>query len=158
MILSWMESIFFSFNTQPPEGGCSARPNGNCGDWFQHTAARRRLHEGTLTNTGKIVSTHSRPKAAVNTFADREAAMWFQHTAARRRLVKLSDMGLDKALVSTHSRPKAAVETNQTRKLNIMFQHTAARRRLDYLGKELQFESVSTHSRPKAADQRSYQN
>ena len=55
-----------SFNTQPPEGGWEmylARIVGY--SKFQHTAARRRLVAGidTAFDT-KIVSTHSRPKAA----------------------------------------------------------------------------------------------
>ena len=54
---------------------------------FQHTAARRRLLEGSGGIVGRIdVSTHSRPKAAAGD------------------VVILAGYGL----VSTHSRPKAA--------------------------------------------------
>ena len=81
--------IDFSFNTQPPEGGCisfslnliaqicfnTQPPEGGClsakkilelvNQAFQHTAARRRLLiiKGNITQ-GITVSTHSRPKAA----------------------------------------------------------------------------------------------
>ena len=59
-------SLVQCFNTQPPEGGCSRCLFG----WFslvvfQHTAARRRLPNGSV-------------------FGDNPIA--FQHTAARRRL------------------------------------------------------------------------
>ena len=54
------------FNTQPPEGGWSDCTGGFSREMtFQHTAARRRLaavmHRLKLA---RIVSTHSRPKAA----------------------------------------------------------------------------------------------
>ena len=59
----------------------------------------------------KIVSTHSRPKAA----ASSELALsirldWFQHTAARRRLLTTLQQYQWPILVSTHSRPKAAAK------------------------------------------------
>ena len=54
---------------------------------FQHTAARRRLHQNYIIKQAKTgVSTHSRPKAAA-----------FLHFRK-----------FDKIAVSTHSRPKAA--------------------------------------------------
>ena len=76
------------FNTQPPEGGwtakCSAKRSRTK---FQHTAARRRLESfQNLYLINFSVSTHSRPKAA----GYRECAT-----------PKLTR-------VSTHSRPKAA--------------------------------------------------
>ena len=74
------------FNTQPPEGGWLAvlnlwdyqavsthsRPKAAddfsqrnfLDEWFQHTAARRRLGIAACRDTGQSVSTHSRPKAA----------------------------------------------------------------------------------------------
>ena len=55
-------------------------------EWFQHTAARRRLDWIDDYLIPNIVSTHSRPKAAERPFI----------AAANR------------AFVSTHSRPKAA--------------------------------------------------
>ena len=76
------------FNTQPPEGGCVVRRDREfLSHQFQHTAARRRLH-GELYRfyAGTNVSTHSRPKAAASSLANK--ARSFE--------------------VSTHSRPKAA--------------------------------------------------
>ena len=99
---------------------------------FQHTAARRRLDTGKVSELleGKV-STHSRPKAA----------------GSLSLISNLSEK------VSTHSRPKAAGSThNKGLAFDMAFQHTAARRRLD-TGKvsELLEGKVSTHSRPKAA-------
>ncbi len=54
------------FNTQPPEGGCEFMGRKlSMEQWFQHTAARRRL-PSQVDNLNKWinVSTHSRPKAA----------------------------------------------------------------------------------------------
>ena len=61
-------TFFFSFNTQPPEGGWAV---------------------STLNGVLYKVSTHSRPKAAgvTQSFMVYTQAM-FQHTAARRRLDK----------------------------------------------------------------------
>ena len=76
-----------SFNTQPPEGGwLCPLPFFHLFGLFQHTAARRRLEPsgkssavnqgfntqppeggwlyGEMLNSNKLVSTHSRPKAA----------------------------------------------------------------------------------------------
>ena len=55
-----------SFNTQPPEGGCIHKsPHKQTTNQFQHTAARRRLHDIEYLNANfNHVSTHSRPKAA----------------------------------------------------------------------------------------------
>ena len=77
-----------SFNTQPPEGGWrpSEKPARIPGQ-FQHTAARRRLADGTIIeNVEAVVSTHSRPKAAG----------------------KSNVFVFNPIFVSTHSRPKAA--------------------------------------------------
>ena len=59
-----------SFNTQPPEGGCSKFIRYDCTIFeFQHTAARRRLPLNVSpTLNGNFVSTHSRPKAAAFRF------------------------------------------------------------------------------------------
>ena len=57
---------YFSFNSQPPEGGWRRKPyKRRLSKMFQLTAARRRL-EGALESEGweYDVSTHSRPKAA----------------------------------------------------------------------------------------------
>ena len=81
-----------SFNTQPPEGGCTtSKP------------IRRLEHQ---------VSTHSRPKAAAAAQDTQKTAQTgFQHTAARRRLHKFDDNKKSSDNVSTHSRPKAAACT-----------------------------------------------
>ena len=81
---------FARFNTQPPEGGCAA-PYGK--------------------QVAKLVSTHSRPKAA-----------------ERQRMVRAR-----RNHVSTHSRPKAAAKTHPLACTACLFQHTAARRRLNNL-------------------------
>ena len=130
--MPFIASSVYCFNTQPPEGGWFFRPHfkpGNVG--FQHTAARRRLATCTHApsprsgfNTQppeggwginycrdclRVVSTHSRPKAAgladaaMHTFMpvsthSRPKAAGFN---SRRYPVK-------QGLVSTHSRPKAA--------------------------------------------------
>ena len=99
---------------------------------FQHTAARRRLVTDALKNQGyRVVSTHSRPKAAgpLASYGSPPSAR-FQHTAARRRLERIGAVVV----------------------VGFWFQHTAARRRLGlYLPLELTRPLVSTHSRPKAA-------
>ena len=121
------------FNTQPPEGGWKVpmfipSPSSR----FQHTAARRRLDRHACSPPRpRLVSTHSRPKAAGRPSCIKIGVfMPFQHTAARRRL---------------------AIQTT-CRQTNGVFQHTAARRRLvtGFWGK-FSGEEVSTHSRPKAA-------
>ena len=54
---------------------------------FQHTAARRRLTRGRWSHHRfKLVSTHSRPKAAEAAMKTEDEFWEFQHTAARRRL------------------------------------------------------------------------
>ena len=79
----------------------------------------------------KMVSTHSRPKAA--------GFKWIKYFFIKN--------------VSTHSRPKAAGEIHRLNVNNhVLFQHTAARRRLVMIeSQKIQQEKVSTHSRPKAA-------
>ena len=104
-----------------------------------------------LRVSGGIVSTHSRPKAAVEAEVIRNLSERFQHTAARRRLNRCSIAGIGICGfntqppeggcpenngsvviidVSTHSRPKAAVNMAKKPKKSNWFQHTAARRRL----------------------------
>ena len=121
------------FNTQPPEGGCPRLKRGIFkGIKFQHTAARRRLHDFFYCiSCSKPVSTHSRPKAAaVINYDDVWLGGKFQHTAARRRLPNMMQLFLLGQPVSTHSRPKAAASA-------FSLSNKAIR--------------VSTHSRPKAA-------
>ena len=85
-----IELAIYSFNTQPPEGGCQSKvrsiyqpsgfntqpPEGGCVligavtvmcELFQHTAARRRLRVREHRRALELeVSTHSRPKAAAD--------------------------------------------------------------------------------------------
>ena len=80
--------MVISFNTQPPEGGWpdSLIPISRT-NLFQHTAARRRLDtEYMYVLSRKLVSTHSRPKAAGLINLLQQLKQQFQHTAARRRL------------------------------------------------------------------------
>ena len=123
---------FFSFNTQPPEGG-----------WVAIGSCRKE----------NSVSTHSRPKAAGFFFISGFQVFksfntqppeggwwcselkewqdfWFQHTAARRRLGRRFISIISRSSVSTHSRPKAAGPCECTGSPPAV---------------------VSTHSRPKAA-------
>ena len=101
----------YGFNTQPPEGGCifvHIRLRGII--QFQHTAARRRLQRRKRQlELIRTVSTHSRPKAAAQTWKFASPVV----------------------MVSTHSRPKAAArEICVCKRQGRGFQHTAARRRL----------------------------
>ena len=146
--------LFFSFNTQPPEGG-----------WL--------LLAGSL-ELGEV-STHSRPKAAGFFKSVKNApSVLFQHTAARRRLddvfAVLGHVGsfntqppeggwADAPTLQPHSDgfntqpPEGGwAPTDPTQFVPAWFQHTAARRRLGvrYCCTLSRF-SVSTHSRPKAA-------
>ena len=122
----------------------------------------------------KMVSTHSRPKAAgacsfglsdSSSFqhtAARRRLVWpictantvqmFQHTAARRRLGGCFCIRPFLKTVSTHSRPKAAGVLEPFGAEVEKFQHTAARRRLVPANLPVNPPThVSTHSRPKAA-------
>ena len=98
------------FNTQPPEGGwhqiviCRLKSA-----WFQHTAARRRLGRNLfVSKLARLVSTHSRPKAA--------GTRTGRSTTTRRSFnTQPPEGGWNRAYrdcfgqtVSTHSRPKAA--------------------------------------------------
>ena len=150
---------------------------------FQHTAARRRL-DGEIINRllARIVSTHSRPKAAgschcrsrrtngkfqhtaarrrlVYAGEDLPEAEKFQHTAARRRLACLSIRPGICVIVSTHSRPKAAGGASTTDDTDEFSVSTHSRPKAagtiaEYMGKS---RAVSTHSRPKAAGYRKRQ-
>ena len=98
---------------------------------FQHTAARRRLHEQKDAQCFiDEVSTHSRAEAAAYTAALNIAIYLFQHTAARRRLPEMLGFAAAVAEVSTHSRAEAAAII-----------------RMRLLNQNL----VSTHSRAEAA-------
>ena len=99
-----------SFNTQPPEGGC----RGQAGliirmMEFQHTAARRRLHDQLSAPLKGVMFQHTAARRRLPTLLQGITVFCqFQHTAARRRLPKLGEEIHDNISVSTHSRPKAA--------------------------------------------------
>ena len=85
-------SLDFSFNTQPPEGGC--------------------FDTRILTISAAFVSTHSRPKAAgVFTVCGINKLFFSTH---RRPLgsPRHSTLALACVCVSTHSRPKAAATSD----------------------------------------------
>ena len=111
--LSWLPS----FNTQPPEGGWSGNTtHDQTVELFQHTAARRRLDQTIACfafNFG--VSTHSRPKAAGNTFyIISHKIICFNTQPPEGGWVSTSPTETAAAVVSTHSRPKAAGQSLQT--------------------------------------------
>ena len=123
----------FSFNTQPPEGGCRFETHlRQMSERFQHTAARRRLP--------RIARRLARCPRCFNTQPPEGGC---PEDVALPNIVR----------VSTHSRPKAAADNNCVWQFfSIRFQHTAARRRLrDTYIVVAQLSPVSTHSRPKAA-------
>ena len=139
------------FNTQPPEGGCV---NIKC------------------VSDVPMVSTHSRPKAAVRYSQAHPELIQFQHTAARRRLAiscwpkargncfntQPPEGGCPlpppcpAARRFQHTAARRRLVGNGGRSRNpLQFQHTAARRRLLDTLVVLTLVPVSTHSRPKAA-------
>ena len=146
------------FNTQPPEGGWESKSSKSSGLWsFQHTAARRRLvQDGISTGLQRMVSTHSRPKAAgaantgqnsgiyVSTHSRPKAAGGirynyqcidrFQHTAARRRLVPFSSFFIIFKLFQHTAARRRLADVSACPALPCLFQHTAARRRLAGIG------------------------
>ena len=86
---NFVNIFIFSFNTQPPEGGCLPLLMDSYG--------------------AHSVSTHSHPKAAAGVICWVPVSMRsFQHTATRRRLLKWQKESIKAERVSTHSHPKAA--------------------------------------------------
>ena len=75
---------------------------------FQHTAARRRLggfnHIGEFNN----VSTHSRPKAAVQSLCRLARQLAVSTHSRPKAAADYQSENIDYVVVSTHSRPKAA--------------------------------------------------
>ena len=167
-----------SFNTQPPEGGCSSSSTASpIHIQFQHTAARRRLPRrlqmrrrlhccfNTQPPEGgcaPLPSSSTPPAAFQHTAARRRLPQKsygctpkerFQHTAARRRLRWAANRHLRETVVSTHSRPKAAaVVPGLERYLKQCF-NTQPPEGGCASGPRASTKtfSVSTHSRPKAA-------
>ena len=121
------------FNTQPPEGGWEI---------------------SAFTASCRLVSTHSRPKAAgtchvIEPFIGTVSTHSRPKAAGRRQAILAVVL-----TVSTHSRPKAAGLLSISLGCWVnKFQHTAARRRLVTFGQDSNGNTtaVSTHSRPKAA-------
>ncbi|VEJ49324.1 Uncharacterised protein [Neisseria weaveri] len=120
---------------------------------FQHTAARRRLSL-TMRDTEVLdqVSTHSRPKAAVDCGQSASAVGRSFNTQPPEGGCEATGTYYEALAVSTHSRPKAAVQQRATEKAK---QHVSTHSRpkaavlitnADYF-----YDFVSTHSRPKAA-------
>ena len=99
--------------------------------WFQHTAARRRLVDGSIySQDAAHVSTHSRPKAAG------------PHTAKRCAQTE----------VSTHSRPKAAGSAHVcSLSGDWSFNTQPPEGGWAIKPRKTPSKKVSTHSRPKAA-------
>ena len=122
--------LFFSFNTQPPEGG-----------WL--------LLAGSL-ELGEV-STHSRPKAAGFCWQVRWSWAKFQHTAARRRLE--SGKTVIKTLHSFNTQPPEGgwVESLPSATQVESFNTQPPEGGWFFLRASLRVLQVSTHSRPKAA-------
>ena len=107
-----------------------------------------------LAHLGRdVVSTHSRPKAAAEPFADNSPRLLVSTHSRPKAAVGTGGGGVLWFVVSTHSRPKAAAPCNgQEAVIHQPFQLTAARRRLQAVAvRGLFVWFVSTHSRPKAA-------
>ena len=99
-----------SFNTQPPEGGWPYRQRArHRKHGFQHTAARRRLAADVFAGVDdKMVSTHSRPKAAGVRVLVWVMAVWVSTHSRPKAAGKVDTAPPSVSSVSTHSRPKAA--------------------------------------------------
>ena len=165
------DADFFSFNTQPPEGGWhSAFTAGHWTSAFQHTAARRRLaFPSSFSVRLFTVSTHSRPKAAgfPNVVGQKPLLCFNTQPPEGGWLARV--FGTEFGRVSTHSRPKAAgqirlpsvcyhpsfntqppeggwVFTLQIFGFNCWFQHTAARRRLVGMTLNQAYEQMFQHT------------
>ena len=106
--------VFVCFNSQPPEGGWSAKIfSFSALLSFQLTAARRRL-VGRLNGLVfiRVVSTHSRPKAAgASSYCQPSDSNVSTHSRPKAAGI-IDGIELDLIGVSTHSRPKAAGHTD----------------------------------------------
>ena len=112
-----------------------------------HSRPKAAVEQAGFATAWQVVSTHSRPKAAADRLrADRRDKM-FQHTAARRRCFCRSSCC---ACFNTQP-PEGGCSSTGSYCLCSRFQHTAARRRLMAMGLASRQQPVSTHSRPKAA-------
>ena len=129
---TWQLPNLSCFNTQPRGGGCMKRVvDPITGEWFQHTAARRRLHrQWCLCCHCLTVSTHSRAKAAARLKDFYQS--WLKVSTHSRAKAAAKELGFKvrDEYVSTHSRAKAAAQITVYIFVTVEFQHTAARRRL----------------------------
>ena len=119
------------FNTQPPEGGCCGGKLCLCFFFVStHSRPKAAVQMPVAGILGRRVSTHSRPKAAALTNGRLLNGRWFQHTAARRRLHGIAVNQMRGHRFNTQP-PEGGCSTNAR-----IGEHAI----------------VSTHSRPKAAD------
>ena len=106
-----LKTITYSFNTQPPEGGCHLQL-GSMIDWlrFQHTATRRWLRIVTATACANgSVSTHSHPKVAAPKAQCRVARQMGVSTHSHPKVAAtVQNLVRSNLAVSTHSHPKVA--------------------------------------------------
>ena len=104
------------------------------GKWFQHTAARRRLHRAANRAAKAKEFQHTAARRRLHLpYCFKHCIIAFQHTAARRRLpIRLQSASKDFRFQHTAARRRLhhARMFPQDKK---MFQHTAARRRLHVL-------------------------
>ena len=145
-----------SFNTQPPEGGWTlffqGLPRTSA---FQHTAARRRLGKPKATQMmDRVVSTHSRPKAAGSNPVSMSSPISSFNTQPPEG--GWGDVAMTAVLPmrSFNTQPPEGgwFQTAREKQPMYEFQHTAARRRLAGAALvKVNQDIVSTHSRPKAA-------
>ena len=137
-----VQTCIYSFNTQPPEGGCSRvypksqlhrygfntqPPEGGCLNiryrltgfgLFQHTATRRWLQLQTNGPSRPLmVSTHSHPKVAAHCHLKRWSSSivsTHSHPKVAAHPFLVNGMGRG---VSTHSHPKVAARKSRPRLL-----------------------------------------
>ena len=141
--------------------------------WFQHTAARRRLVCLFVCLFVRIVSTHSRPKAAVSETNTIPMKSGFNTQPPEGGWRSEVVMFKYESTVSTHSRPKAAAVTawpaasckgfnTQPPEGGCCFNfyvkhcfsvstHSRPKAAAEQNARKKEREFVSTHSRPKAA-------
>ncbi len=109
--------FFFVSTHSRPKAADAVRDKHSFYDWFQHTAARRRLGDQNFYDYGFLVSTHSRPKAAeVKALQEQGREQVSTHSRPKAAASQYKWVW-PSGEVSTHSRPKAAVclvlSTNQ---------------------------------------------
>ena len=120
------------FNTQPPEGGCFQPPRKNvpAGQVSTHSRPKAAAKTLQMTHASADVSTHSRPKAAASEDHYPDSWRGSFNTQPPEGGCLSAHYEKQHTIVSTHSRPKAAAPNSDAGRFLSMFQHTAARRRL----------------------------